>query len=241
MVADWSAHFEAERVGGGFVVYDAEREQAWVHGQRVAQTPYLPASTYKIPHTVIALELGVVEGADFVLPWDGERRWNPDWNYDVTLRDALRFSVVPYYQEVARRIGPEQMTRWLERLDYGNHDIEGGIDLFWLQGGLRVSAYQQVDFLQRLDEGRLPISARTRETVRELLVAGRRGSHTLRAKTGSAEAFGSLPAVKWYVGWVERPNVAPVYFAAILTETPQNAWAASRLLSDRILSALSYL
>ncbi len=239
--ADWSQHFQAEQVGGAFVLYDSGLGEAWTYAEQVAKTPYLPASTYKIPHTIIALELGIVADADFVLPWDGERRWNPDWNFDTSLREAMRFSVVPYYQEVARRIGVERMSAWLQKLDYGNRNIDGGIDLFWLTGKLRVSGYEQVAFLQRLNEGLLPVSERTRGIVREILVAGRRGAAVLRGKTGSAEAVEGSPAVKWYVGWVESPGKAPVYFATILNQAPANAWSASRLVTDRILSERGYL
>ncbi len=237
---NWSEHFAAEEVAGGFILYDAEQERAWVHGHQATKTPYLPASTYKIPHTAIALELGVLQDESTMIPWDGKRRWNPDWNYDTRLRDAMRFSVVPFYQEVARRIGPDRMTDWLERFEYGNRSIEGGIDAFWLIGGLRVTAVQQIDFLQRLNEGTLPISKRTRRIVRDVLFLGQRGASVLRAKTGSADALDDLPEVKWFVGWVERPEKQPVYFAAILTQTPPNARAASRQVSDRILRSLSY-
>ena len=45
---------------GTFVGLDPER----------ARTCFLPASTFKIPHTLIALETGDASGPDFPLTWD---------------------------------------------------------------------------------------------------------------------------------------------------------------------------
>src|SRR5207245_2037292 len=85
----------------------------------------------------------------------------PQWQRDHTLASGMREGVVWMFQEVARRTGKSRMREWLERLGYGNGDMRGGIDLFWLQGALRVSAMEQVDFLRRLAEGELPMSQRS--------------------------------------------------------------------------------
>ena len=99
----------------------------------------LPASTFKIPNSIIALETGVVEDPDKdVFKWDGVTRAIEPWNKDHTLRSAIAVSAVPVYQEIARRIGAERMQKYLDLFDYGNRDIGGGIDQFWLTGNLRI-------------------------------------------------------------------------------------------------------
>src|SRR5207248_976054 len=106
----------------------------------------LPASTFKIPNSLIALETGVVEDPDKdVFKWDGVARSIEAWNKDHTLRSAIAASVVPAYQEIARRIGPGRMQKFVDLLEYGNRDIGGGIDQFWLTGNLRIDPMQQVD------------------------------------------------------------------------------------------------
>src|SRR5438046_4315806 len=86
----------------------------------------LPASTFKIPNSLIALETGVVADPDKdVFEWDGIKRDIAAWNSDHTLRSAIAASVVPVYQEIARRIGLERMQHYVDLLDYGNHDIGG--------------------------------------------------------------------------------------------------------------------
>ena len=99
----------------------------------------LPASTFKIPNSIIALETGVVEDPDKdVFKWDGVTRSIEAWNKDHTLRSAIAVSAVPVYQEIARRIGAERMQKYVDLFDYGNRDIGGGIDQFWLTGNLRI-------------------------------------------------------------------------------------------------------
>ena len=99
----------------------------------------LPASTFKIPNSLIALETGVVEDPDKdVFKWDGVKRDIEAWNKDHTLRSAIAVSAVPVYQEIARRIGEERMQKYVDLFEYGNRDIGGGIDQFWLTGNLRI-------------------------------------------------------------------------------------------------------
>ena len=136
----------------------------------------LPASTFKIPNSIIALETGVVEDPDKdVFKWDGVTRSIEAWNKDHTLRSAIAASAVPVYQEIARRIGPERMQKYVDLMDYGNHDIGGGIDQFWLTGNLRIDPMQQVDFLDRLRRGVLPVSKRSQELMRDILTVTKVG------------------------------------------------------------------
>jgi beta-lactamase class D len=110
----------------------------------------LPASTFKIPNSIIALETGVVADPDKdVFKWDGVVRSIEAWNRDHTMRSAIAASVVPVYQEIARRIGQERMQKYVDLFEYGNRDIGGGIDQFWLTGNLRIDPIEQIDFVDR--------------------------------------------------------------------------------------------
>ncbi|WGS23444.1 MULTISPECIES: class D beta-lactamase [unclassified Bradyrhizobium] len=170
----------------------------------------LPASTFKIPNSLIALETGVVQDPDKdVFKWDGVTRSIEAWNRDHTLRSAIAVSAFPVYQEIARRIGEERMKTYVEMLDYGNRDISGGIDQFWVSGNLRIDPIQQVDFLDRLRRGVLPVSKRSQELVRDILPVTRVGDAVIRAKTGLTDkAHGSLG---WLVGWVEKGDMVTVF------------------------------
>ena len=41
---------------------------------------------------------------------------------------------------------------YLTRIQYGNADPSGGVDRFWLDGALRISAMEQVDFRENCIE-----------------------------------------------------------------------------------------
>jgi beta-lactamase class D len=195
-----AAAFAAEEAHGTILIRRLSDGREWVHHAARADSAYLPASTFKIPNAAIALETGAVAGPDEEFAWDGVRRWAEGWNRDHTLRSSMPASAVPVYQELARRIGAERMRGWLERLDYGNADIGGGIDQFWLSGALRTSAREQVGFLERFVDGRTPFSARTMAQMREILRTDGGAGWSLYSKTGWAfdEQLG------WWVGWTEH-------------------------------------
>ncbi|WP_082646431.1 class D beta-lactamase [Bradyrhizobium valentinum] len=172
----------------------------------------LPASTFKIPHSLIALETGVVEDPDKdVFKWDGVTRNIEAWNKDHTLRSAIAASAVPIYQEIARRIGAERMQKYVDLFDYGNRDIGGGIDQFWLTGNLRIDPVQQIDFVDRLRRGVLPVSKRSQELTRDILTVTKVGDATIRAKSGLLGAEAGKPSLGWMVGWAEKGSSGTVF------------------------------
>jgi beta-lactamase class D len=187
--------FQKNNVEGTFVVVDLRSGEIRVTDQKVARRGFLPASTFKLPNTLIGLEAGVIPDEHFTLKWDGQERQRSAWNRDQDLTSALRDSVVWYYQEVARRIGAERMRAWLAKLQYGNQKITCGgktcIDAFWLGGDLRITPLEQVDFLRRLRAGKLPISAEHRDLL--LRIFPDQGGYL--GKTGTTSG------VAWMVGY----------------------------------------
>ena len=203
----------------------------------------LPASTYKIPNSVIALETGVVGDPDKdVFKWDGVTRAYPAWNKDHTMRSAIAASAVPVYQEIARRIGQERMQKYVNEFDYGNKNIGGGIDRFWLTGDLRIDPIQQIDFLDRLRRGVLPVSKRSQELTRDILPVEKVGEAIIRSKSGlvgvddRTVAGGGRPSIGWLVGWVEKGSAQTVFALNLDIREPRHIAArmplAQQLLGD---------
>jgi beta-lactamase class D len=212
---DWKRPFDAFQADGAFVLYDRTRNRYLRYNPERAARRFLPASTFKIFNSLVALETGVIRDTSEVMPWDGVERRVPAWNRDHTLGSAFRASAVWFYQEVARRVGEARMREHVAREHYGNEDLTGGIDAFWLTGGLRISPNEQVDLLRRLHAGTLGFSPRTMALVREIMVMERTDAHTLRGKTG----WGIVDDVNhgWLVGYLERgPDV---YFFATNVES----------------------
>lgn len=197
-----------------------------------ANRRFRPASTFKIPNTVIALETGVAAGLDFRLPWDsvqGPRTgFFPDsWARDHTLRSAFRGSVVWYYQEIARRVGAQRMRDWLRRLDYGNASIAGGMDGFWLTGGLRISPDEQVSFLRRLLTGQPGVSASTLAALRDVALLETGTGWRLFGKTGTSEVTPTREN-GWIVGWLEHGDGAAYYAINMEGEGVWEHWPPGR-------------
>ena len=205
-------HFADEGTSGTFVGYKTEDYLIVASDKDRSGEPMLPASTFKIANSLIALETGVVGDPDKdIFKWDGVVRSIEGWNRDHTLRSAIAVSAVPVYQEIARRIGAERMQKYLDLLEYGNHDIGGGIDQFWLTGNLRIDPVQQVDFVDRLRRGVLPVSKRSQQLVRDILPVTKVGDSVIRAKTGLVGAETGKPSLGWLVGWAEKGSESTVF------------------------------
>ncbi len=203
-------YFDQFNVDGSFVLYDLNRDSYTFSNKKQFKQQFIPASTYKICNSLIGLETGVIPDENYVIKWDGRKHDMPDWNRDHTMQSAFKYSVVWYYQELARRVGGAKEKYWLDKAQYGNADTSGGIDRFWLTGKLRITPEQQIDFLKRLYRNRLPFSPRSMDIVRKIMIAEQTPQYVLRAKTGWSEQDGL--SIGWYVGYVERDK--NVYFFA---------------------------
>ena len=240
VMAELGKYFEEFHVKGSFVLYDLHRDRFTCYNPDQLNQEFLPASTFKICNSLIALETGVIPDENAVIKWDGVKRDNPSWDRDNDLKSAFRNSVVWFYQELARRVGETRMQEWLRKAHYGNEKISGGIDQFWLRGELRITPAQQIDFLKRLYLDRLPFSPRTIETVKRVMVAEQTDNYTLRAKTGWA----SGNSVGWYVGYVETQEDV-FFFSTCVQGTSQqdsqNFGRSRTEITRRILRALGVL
>lgn len=206
----FKALYDSYHTDGTFVLYDLKQKTWTYYNPERAEKAFLPASTFKIPNSLIALETGVIKDENEIIRWDGEKRFLESWNRDLDLKEAFKVSAVWFYQELARRIGAERMNLWLNKCAYGNKDCRDAIDTFWLDGQLRITAKQQAEFLEKLYKGELPFAPRTMSIVRDIMTVEKTATYVFRAKTGMAIRVEH--PVGWYVGWLERDG--NVYFFA---------------------------
>lgn len=194
--------FQSEKTTGTLIVESLGQQKTWVHNKARAAQPKTPASTFKIPNSLFALEAGAVANVDESVPWNGKKWRIKAWNKPHSLRSGIIVSSLPTYKELARRIGLKQMASFVEKAGYGNRKIGDVVDLFWLQGPLQISAYQQVEFLKRLHARNLPFAPDNLEATIDILEVDRGDNWIMRAKTGWA--INTKPAIGWYVGWLEH-------------------------------------
>lgn len=204
-----------------------------------------PCSTFKIYNTLIGLELGLLPGPDDPwYKWDGVRRDIEGWNRDLTLREAFRVSAVPAYQGLARRIGPERMKDFIDRIGYGTRDISAGIDIFWLSRAgstaIALSAREQAALLDTLLDGKLPFAPANVAVLRDIMKAAATPQGTLYGKTGSGLTPDGKPALGWYVGFVESVGVTYT-FACNITGGENPSGKTARGIVEDLLKARGLL
>jgi bla regulator protein BlaR1 len=236
---DLSAHFGT--YSGAFVLYDAAHESWLRYHPEECRRRTTPCSTFKVLNSLIALETGVATGPDFRLAWDGTRYPFDEWNHDQTLRSAFSVSCVWYFQALAARIGMERYEQIMPKVGYGNGDVSGGVTQFWLQSSLAISPDEQVDFLRRLHARKLPFSARTVDTVLDIMTLSKSGETIFRGKTGTAgRGTEDIATLGWFVGSVSSPS-GEFYFATRITGGENPTGRNARRITEDILSELKIL
>jgi len=199
--------FDKYALDGTFVVTSLEDNSSYIYNTPRANKRYPTASTFKIPHTLIALEEGVVASTNDVIKWDGIQREYPLWNQDQTLRSALQYSCVWCYKEFTKHIPQERYQNYLEAFEYGNKIIGADKSSFWLNGSLQITAMEQIMFLRKLYNNALPISLKSMQIVKEIMHVEDEHYFELYAKSGFSGLIG------WYVGYIRVQK--GVYFFAL--------------------------
>lgn len=209
----WGRFFERFDAVGAIVISDERpaSEGTFTYGGERAEKRFSPASTFKIPHALFALDAGVIRDEFETIPWDGTERSYPAWNRDQNLRSSMRHSVVWVYEWFAAEIGKRKEQEYLEEVGYGNQDPTGE-EPFWIEGNLRISAHEQIAFLKKLYRNELPFRIENQRLVKDVMLVEAGREWILRAKTGWSGDIG------WWVGWVEREEGA--VFFALNIDTP---------------------
>ena len=224
-----------------FVMYDEANDRYVVYNKSQSLKRLSPCSTFKIYNSLIGLETGVLDQEDVytLSKWDGTRYTFPAWNRDQTLASATKESVVWYFQKIASQIGTERMQVYLDKIEYGNRDISGGLTTFWLRSSLQISAREQVDLLHKLYSGKLPIAPQNMEIVKNNITLSEDNGVRLMGKTGSGFQDGRW-LLGWFVGCVEKQGNR--YFFATNIQAPDGATGGkAREITKLILKDLQIL
>ena len=202
------------QVQGSFGLFNNGNGEFTIYNlSRFKDSTYLPASTFKIVNSLVGLESGKIRDEKMTIKWDGIAR-QPEWDKDLTMEEAFKVSAVPYYQEVARRIGKDTMQFYLDSLGYGSRYQKpkiGKIDTFWLDNSVKVTADEQLGLVKKLYFDQLPFQKRTMRIVKDVMVMEKNSNYTLAYKTGMGFRENGN-AVGWIVGWVVE-NQHPYFFA----------------------------
>jgi beta-lactamase class D len=198
-------YFDESKVDGCFGMMDNGTGKFTVYNlSRYRDSSYLPASTFKIVNSLIGLQTGKISNDSMVIK-------------DLTMYEAFRISSVPYYQEVARRIGRDTMQLWLDSLHYGTAKIRTTIDSFWLDNSLKITPDEQLGLVKQLYFDQLPFFKSYQEVVKRAMLFENNANYRLGYKTGWGYRENGH-AIGWIVGWIEE-NDHP-YFFVLNIESP---------------------
>ncbi len=233
-----SVYFDSAHVTGCFGLFDNAQGQFTIYNLAAFKdSAYLPASTFKIVNSLIGLQTGRISNENMVIPWDGVVRFHgadtaKDWNKDLTMKEAFKVSAVPYYQEVARRIGKDTMQHWLDTLGYGQRYgrfvIKNNLDMFWLDNSLKVTADEEMGLVKRLYFDQLPFFKSTQTIVRGVMLQEDNANYKLSYKTGTGTKENGN-TVSWITGWIEE-NRHPYFFVLqLISADPKNDLRTTRL------------
>ena len=216
--------FDDNKVTGTFGLYDNGQGHFTVYNlSRYKDSAYLPASTFKIVNSLIGIQTGAINNEKMVIPWDHIQR-RPEWDKDLTMEEAFKVSAVPYYQEVARRIGKDTMQHWLDTLGYasryGRAIIKTNIDTFWLDNSIKITPDEELGLVKKLYFNQLPFQERAQTIVKKVMLQENNANYRLSYKTGWGYKENGN-SIGWIVGWIEENQ--HLYFFVLNIEAPHNA------------------
>ena len=191
--------FKKYKVEGTIVIESLNKKKINIYNDKRASELFSPASTFKIPHSLIALNEGIVK-KDSVIVWDKKIREYESWNKDQILLTAFKSSCVWCYQEFASKIGVEKYKKYLKELNYGNKKIGDDVTRFWLDESLEITTFEQIKFLKRFYTNNLPFKIEDINLLKEIMIEEKNENYAIRAKAGWEWKYG------WYVGYVETKD-----------------------------------
>lgn len=231
-------YFDEYKVDGSFALYDNGRGEVKVYNLKKDTARTVPASTFKIVNALIALQTGRVINDSAVIKWDGVERSNKNWNQDLSLAQAFKYSAVPHFQEIARSIGRDTMQKWIDSLKYGNMKIGPAIDSFWLDNSLLISPDEQLGLVKQLYFDKLPFTKTAQQSVRNMMLQEDNSNYKLSYKTGLG-INKENHAIGWIVGWIEE-NRHPYFFVLTIDSADPNV-EITTMRSDILKKILTHL
>jgi len=192
--------FDRSKLNGTIVISALNDDIKYIYNEQRAVKSYIPASTFKIINTLIALEEKVIKDENEIIKWDGKVRSYTPWNKDQTLQSAISISCIWCYQKFAKEIGNDKYLAYLKNINYGNHKTGSKVTTFWLDGDIKISAMEQIEFLKKLYRNELPFKQRYIDITKKILTVEKTENYIIKAKSGFSGKIG------WYVGYVETKN-----------------------------------
>lgn len=191
--------YKLNNINGSILIESVDRKVKYQYNLNDKEN-FIPASTFKIPNTLIILEEGLIQNQFESIKWDGKEREYAPWNKDQTLKSAFQYSCVWCYQRYAKQIGDKKYHTYLRKFNYGNLLTGSDLTRFWLDGELRISVKGQINFLHKVYAEELPIKKDHIKTLKSIMLSEEHENYKVWSKTGWSGKDG------WYVGYLATDN-----------------------------------
>lgn len=179
---------------------------------------FTPASTFKIVLSLMGYDAGILQNQEKPM-WDYQEGYDDGleaWKRAQTPQSWMMCSCVWFSKMIALQLGLEVIEHYISLFEYGNQDFSAGmippgpINPAWLSSSLKISPKEQVNFVQKMIQGKLPISNNALQMTRDLLFKSEIAQGwKLFGKTGLGIQIGEKGQrviVRWFVGWVESDH-----------------------------------
>lgn len=244
MVSNMQLHaqnFDAIRGFNGCVVMiNVKTSDSLIYNQMLAKERTTPCSTFKIWNTLIGCESGLIQSKDSLFYiWDGVKRDYEGWNQNLTIAEAFKYSCVPAYQNLARKIGVRRMNKWIRKIGYGDCNTKSGIDIFWLprkgKTSILISPMEQALLIKKLVNGKLGFSAESKSLLKKIALSLVTNNGRMYGKTGSGENVGKENNnIGWFVGLVES-NRGSFAFACLIKGKRASGKIAKQIMTQVLM------
>ncbi|HAS44534.1 MAG TPA: penicillin binding protein transpeptidase domain-containing protein [Microscillaceae bacterium] len=229
---DLQKPFKECGIPGSITLYDYQQKKWIFSDPKDAQYATLPASTFKIINTLIALETKTAKDENHIVKWPGSTDtvkygYRPSIYHDISMKEAFQKSAGWAYVEMAKIIGKKTYRRYLKKCSYGNVNLSQKDADFWNFGPFAISPKNQVEVLKAIYEETLPFSKRNYQILKKIMVVEKGKNYVIRAKTGWTRDGGKDTG--WWVGYVtkgqnlkEEEKNKEVYFFATRLIKPRS-------------------
>lgn len=183
-----------------------------------------PCSTFKIFTTLLGLDGGFLESENTRLGYKGKTYLYPEWNHDVTLREAFMASCVWYYEKLVDKMDKSYVQKQLEQNHYGNTDLSAwnsdSHQTFWIESSLKISPLEQVHFLDTVFSGKSHFKKRAVELTKSFMQQPSIGDLLFYGKSGTGRNHQTKRLEGWFVGMVEN-RAGKVWYFALFAHHPK--------------------
>jgi beta-lactamase class D len=191
------------------------------------RTRVTPASTFKIPLSLMGFDAGILTDANNpALPFkEGYADWGGEnWKQPTTPLNWMKYSVVWFSQQITATLGVERLSQYAQAFDYGNADFAGdpgkdnALERAWISSSLKIAPVEQIVFLRNLINRSLPVQPHAVDMTMAIVESWKTsGGWVVSGKTGSAyprradQSFDRAKGWGWFVGWAEHDGRVIVF------------------------------